>query len=45
MPIYAVVLARGDGRLGPDLRRSTSDCAGKEARTPVACTVRPMISS
>jgi len=33
MPIYALVLARGDGKLGPDMRPSASDCAGKEAET------------
>jgi len=27
MPIYALVLDREDGRLGPALRRSTTDCA------------------
>jgi uncharacterized protein (TIGR03435 family) len=32
-PIYALVLARGDGRLGADLKPSTSDCVGKEAET------------
>ena len=26
-PVYALVLARSDGRLGPQLRRSTVDCA------------------
>jgi uncharacterized protein (TIGR03435 family) len=27
LPVYDLVLARGDGRLGPDLRPSKSDCA------------------
>jgi uncharacterized protein (TIGR03435 family) len=31
--IYALVLARGDGRLGANLKPSTSDCVGKEAET------------
>jgi len=32
-PVYALVLARSDGKLGPDLKPSTSDCAGKEEET------------
>jgi len=32
-PIYALVLARSDGKLGPDLKPSASDCVGKEAET------------
>jgi uncharacterized protein (TIGR03435 family) len=26
MPIYALIVARGDGRLGPNLKESTTDC-------------------
>lgn len=29
LPVYDLVLARSDGRLGPDLRPSKSDCANK----------------
>ena len=29
MPIYDLVLARSDGRLGPDMRPSKSDCSNK----------------
>jgi uncharacterized protein (TIGR03435 family) len=27
LPLYDLVLARSDGRLGPDLKPSTSDCS------------------
>lgn len=30
MPAYALVLARSDGKLGPQLRRSTVVCAGRD---------------
>jgi uncharacterized protein (TIGR03435 family) len=29
LPVYDLVLARGDGRLGPDMRPSQSDCANR----------------
>jgi uncharacterized protein (TIGR03435 family) len=35
MPIYELVMARGDGRFGPDLKRSTLDC-GPGAPAPPA---------
>ena len=53
LPIYALVLARADGRLGPQLRQTTSDycarllaAAGKAGDTPVppggpVCGMRP----
>ena len=31
MDVYALVLHRGDGRLGPRLKRSTADCAAIRA--------------
>ena len=42
LPIYALVLARGDGKLGPDIKPSTSDCVGKEPDTTGACALVPM---
>ena len=44
MPIYALMVARSDGRLGPDLRPSASDCIGKEAQTQNPCTVLPTMA-
>lgn len=51
LPAYALVLARSDGRLGPQLKRSTAVCAGRGAappdvqatgaQTPVPCGPRP----
>jgi uncharacterized protein (TIGR03435 family) len=31
MPIFALVLARSDGKLGPQLQKSTTDCTGPAA--------------
>jgi uncharacterized protein (TIGR03435 family) len=39
MPAYALVLARSDGRLGPALKPSTVDCAGR--RTPPSAAPVP----
>ena len=30
LPIYALTLARSDGKLGPDIKPSSSDCSGAE---------------
>ncbi len=38
-PVYALVLARSDGRLGPEMRPSTTDCAAAAGgRGPTATT-------
>lgn len=36
LPVYFLVVARGDGRLGPGLRRSSVDCNDPEARKKAA---------
>ena len=51
LPAYALVLARSDGRLGPQLKQSTVVCAGRGApppdaapavaQAPVPCGPRP----
>ena len=28
LPTYALIVARSDGKLGPDIKPSTSDCSG-----------------
>ena len=34
LPVYAMALARDDGRLGPSLRKSAADCAAAPQPTP-----------
>jgi uncharacterized protein (TIGR03435 family) len=36
MPVYALVKAKADGTLGPQIRRSTVDCEGQAARALAA---------
>jgi uncharacterized protein (TIGR03435 family) len=36
LPVYLLVVARADGRLGPGLRRSSVDCTDPEARKKAA---------
>jgi uncharacterized protein (TIGR03435 family) len=40
-PVYALVLARADGRLGPDLKRSDVDCAAELAKATGIRTIMP----
>ena len=40
LPVYLLVLARADGRLGPGLRRSSVDCMDPEARKKAIATAR-----
>jgi uncharacterized protein (TIGR03435 family) len=35
--VYALVLARGDGRVGPQLKPSTQNCAAAQPGTPSPC--------
>ena len=42
LPVFALVLARNDGRLGPGLRRSTTDCSDGAARARAAVASAPV---
>ena len=41
LPIYALVVARADGRLGPNIRPATVDCADPAARKQAAAGAPP----
>ncbi|HTM04288.1 MAG TPA: TIGR03435 family protein [Vicinamibacterales bacterium] len=41
MPVYALTLARGDGRLGPGLKRSDFDCEAAQAEARRTRVVAP----
>lgn len=41
LPVYALVLARPDGRLGPRLRRNDVDCLNPEARATALSAAPP----
>jgi len=41
LPMYALVLARADGRLGPRLRRTDVDCSNPPPATPAAADGTP----
>lgn len=41
LPIYALVVARSDGRLGPQLKRSTVDCAAMKAEANKTGVIPP----
>src|SRR5262249_20765883 len=44
LPIFALVQARSDGRLGPQLKRSSIDCAAAKAEAAKTRVVPPAIS-
>jgi len=37
MPLYTLVLARADGRLGPQLKKNDDDCKAMVAKSVVFC--------
>jgi uncharacterized protein (TIGR03435 family) len=40
MPVYALVVARSDGALGPNLKRVEGDCLQREPGKPPPCPIR-----